>query len=258
MKRSLLPLLLLLANSIFAAPESCAPQPKGEEHLYESDFPWNQTLEDILKLDDVLYESARRLPRRAYKNSKGEFVVPVNAGGKLKDAKLPSLFIKSITAHVEEAFKRRYVDALHFGDMGHSHFFIPQPFYDQVLDPIPVENMHLVYEKMFAHKDLKILYHSAEQLVMKSEDNQLLPDRHLQWRFFTRNLVGDNRGLGRMEFLHHETHNHNTANDYDSGFRYWGGGHYISANKNGCFPFTVNGRTRYFDLNLVGIDPKTE
>lgn len=257
MKKTIIPLLLLISTQVFSA-ERCTPKIQGEEVLYEQDFPWNQSLEQILERAREFYISPRRLEHRAYKNKKGDYVIPVKASGVLKEARISQLFIKSVTLHVEEALKRRYADAIHFGDMGHSHFFVPQKFYDEVLEPIPVENMHLLYEKMLAHKDLKILYHTAEQLIMKTPEGELVPDRHVQWRFFTRNLIGDNQGLGKMELLHHEEHSYNTAHDYDPGHRYWGGGFYISANKNGCFPYKHNGKTFYFDLNLEGINPKTE
>jgi hypothetical protein len=56
-----------------------------------------------------------------------------------------------------------------------------------------------------------------------------------------------------LELLHNEQHNQNTASNYDDGYRYWGGGFYISAHSNGCFPFKHNGKTYFFDLNLDGI-----
>lgn len=253
---NILLLALLVSTQVYSA-ERCTPQPQGEEVLYEQDFPWNQTLEQILEKAQEFYISPKRLSKRAYKNAKGEYVVPVRAGGDFKEAKLSPLFIKSVTLHIEEALKRKYVDAIHFADMGHSHFFVPEKFYNDVLDPIPVDQFHKLYERMLAHPELKILYHTAEQLVMK-KDGVLLPDRHIQWRFFTRNLIGDNKGLGKLELLHNEEHDYNTAHDYDPGYKYWGGGYYIHANQNGCFPYNHDGKTYYFDINLDGINPKQE
>jgi hypothetical protein len=66
--------------------------------------------------------------------------------------------------------------------------------------------------------------------------------------------VGDNEGQGKLELLHNEDHRHNTASEYDEGYRYWGGGFYIAAHEKGCFPFRHNGKTYYFDLNLDGIN----
>ncbi len=239
------------------AQSRCYPE-EGHDYLYEEDFPWNQSLEDILNRADALYRSPKRLIDRAYRSDEGLTLIPIRMNdGKTKTVRTSEVFIKSVTRHVEEAFKRRYIDALLFSDMGHSHFFIPQKYYDEVIDKIAVENKHILYEKILNHPGLKILYHTAEQLTMLNENREILNNRHIQWRFFTRNLVGDNEGLGKLELLHNEPHRYNTAHDYDEGYRYWGGGFYISAHENGCFPFTVNGETRYFDLNLEGINNKT-
>jgi hypothetical protein len=254
MKKTILALLLILPT--FASGASrCSPQIETDDYLFVEDFPWNQSLEAIKLKADALYVSPKRLMRRGFRNARGEAFIPVDALGKIKNVRVTELFIKSVTLHIEEALKRKYVDAIHFGDMGHSHFFIPQKFYDEVLDPIPVQDKDYLYEKMLAHKELKILYHTAEQLVMKTEEGELLPDRHIQWRFFTRNLVGDNKGLGKLELLHNEEHAYNTANNYEEGYRYWGSGYYVSAHEQGCFPFKHNGKTYYFDLNLEGINP---
>lgn len=259
MKKSFIALLLFTTSLSFAS-DRCTPQEVDQDILVEQDFPWNQTLEDLKKNGEEFYKSNKRLNNRAYKNQKGQFVIPLKVSSGIKDVKITPLFIKSVTLHVEEAFKRTYIDALHFGDMGHSHFFVPQKYYDEVLDQIPVANFDLLYEKMLSHKELRILYHTAEQLIMRTPEGELHPDRHVQWRFFTRNLVGDNMGLGRMELLHKADHKYNTADheSYSSGYRYWGGGFYISAHEKGCFPFNLNGKTMYFDLNLSGINPKSE
>lgn len=236
------------------AEDRCRPKSPGEDILRNSDFSWNQTLEQILKRGQELYISPKRLDHRAYKNDKGEYVIPLDIMGVIKEAKISDRFIRSVTLHIEEALKRRYVDAIHFSDMGHSHFFIPQDFYDRELKDIPFEEKHILYEKMLNHEGLKVLYHTAEQLVMKNENGELLPDRHIQWRFFTRNLIGDNEALGKLELLHNETHAWNTAHEYDPGYRYWGAGFYISANEKGCFPFRHEGKIYYFDINLEGIN----
>jgi len=100
---------------------------------------------------------------------------------------------------------------------------------------------------------LKILYHTAEQLHML-EDGQLISDRLVQWRFYTRNLLGDNKGEGRLELIHQPTSSHNTARGLMPGHRYWGAGFYISASIDGCFPYTYKDKTYYFDLNLHGLE----
>lgn len=180
--------------------------------------------------------------------------MPINVPGEgQRPVHLTNTLIQSVRLHIEEGLKRKYVDEVMFSDMGHSHFFIPMKFYREELSSIPVEKKDELYEKMLAHPELKILYHTAEQLKMFDENRKLLDDRHLRWRFFTRNLVGDNKALGKMELLHNEDHSYNSANHYDENHKYLGAGFDLSANVNGCFPFEFKGKTYYFDLNFEGV-----
>lgn len=247
-----------LVSKEFVRHSTCSKPVEDEEILHNEDFAWNSELEEILDRANNIYHNGKRLENRAYVNADKNVVIEMRLiTGEKKEVRLTENLIKSVRAHIENALKRRYVDAIIFSDMGHSHFFIPQKFYDEVLSPIPISENHRRYEKMLAHEEIKILYHTAEQLKMH-ENSELAEDRHVQWRFFTRNLVGDNRAQGHLELLHNETHSHNTAsaNSYDSGYRYWGAGFYVSASKDGCFPYVHEGETYYFDLNLSGMRPR--
>jgi hypothetical protein len=183
--------------------------------------------------------------------------MPIDVLGKGQTTfKLSKNFLKNITDHVEQGLSNKYVDYIMFSDMGHSHFFIPEKFYNEELSPIPVGERDKMYEKLFAHEGLRTLYHTAEQLLMLDENNQLIADRHTQWRFYTRNLLGFNDGSKRIELLHQELNMANTARDYKAGYRYWGAGYNISANKNGCFAYKDKGETKYFDISLKDLESK--
>ncbi len=235
--------------------ETCA-KPQGDEVIvHRSDFQWNQELSEIKERAERLYKEGKRLDRRAYLREDGKVVIPhsVPSNGE-QEIELTERFLQSIRLHIEKGLELRYVDSITFSDMGHSHFFIPQDFFNQEIAPLPVSQQHIAYQKMLAHEGLKILYHTAEQLKMLEEDRSLVKDRHIQWRYFTRNLVGDNQAQGNMELIHQEDHSYNTARDYKTGYRYWGAGFYLTANKDGCFPFKHKGETYYFDINLRGFE----
>jgi len=235
------------------AGERCQPE-RSQESLSYTDFPWNVTFEEMLEREQDYYISPKRLPGRAFIDAKGQIRAPIRAGSAgIKLATLTPRFVASVTKHIEEALKRRYVEVVNFTDMGHSHYFIPQSFYDRELADIPIEKYDEFYTKALAHEGLKVLYHTAEQFKMHDEHGQLLSNRHIQWRFFTRNLVGDNRAQGHLELLHAEKHRHNTAHDYDNKHRYWGAGFYLSAHENGCFAYDHKGEVRYFDISLIGL-----
>lgn len=247
---SLLALNMVMASEVDLAKGRCAQERAGDEVLYSSDFSWGMSLEDIKRANDEVYYSGKRLKNRAFFDGE-KFIL---MAGK-QQVVVPENFILSIVKHVESALKRNYVDFIIFPDMGHSHFFIPQKFYDEELATLPTGDKANLYNKMFSHPELKILYHTAEQLKMMDDEKKLLKDKHLQWRYYTRNIVGDNKAQGHLEIVRDIESNFNTAHDYEEGFRYWGAGFNISANQEGCFPFVHNGKTFYFDLSLDDLGP---
>ncbi|MDC1175618.1 hypothetical protein OAT67_09480 [Bacteriovoracaceae bacterium] len=236
--------------------KNCSEASDKDPVLYSDDFKWGETKAEILAREKKLYNSNKRLEKRAYVNNEGEIKLPLNAlFGEEKFATVAKKYVESVKAHIEKALKRNYVDSIIFSDMGHQHFFIPQKFYDEELSKIPVKDKDLLYEKMLAHSELKILYHTAEQMKMVDENKKILDDRHTQWRFYTRNIVGDNKGLGTIDLVHQPDHSHNTSHSYEKGYKYLGAGLYLSANKNGCFAYDHLGEKRYFDINIVGLNP---
>lgn len=233
--------------------EACA-QDVGGPYVHSDDFKWGMTLEEIRTKSTEIYESGKRLKNRAFYKD-GNVVFPMDFIGKQQFVKLSPRFLKSVQKHIEVGLKRGYIDAVIFPDMGHSHFFVPKKFYNDVLAKYSNEQRAKRYELMINHPELKILYHTAEQLTMVGEDKLPLVDRELQWRFYTRNMVGDNHGLGRVELIHEMDSSHNTARDYDDKHRYWGAGYNITASKDGCFSYEFKGKTYYFDLSLDDLTP---
>lgn len=239
----------------FVNEANCAAATPNEDHLRSSEFSWGMSREDIQKKQIEVYEKGLRLRERAFVED-GKIYLPFKPfGGEEQKILLSERFIKSVIGHIENGLKRNYVEAIIFPDMGHSHLFVDEEFYNKFVKDIPVKEGHKRYELMLNHPETRFLYHTAEQLAMKNEDGTIKDDRHLQWRFFTRNLVGHNKNQGKIELLHQEDHNYNTARSYDKGFRYWGAGFNISATKNGCFSYQHNGQTYYFDLSLKDLEP---
>lgn len=233
--------------------ETCAKEEAGP-YVHSDDFHWGMTLDEIKAKGEEIYHSEKRLKNRAYFDGE-KVVMPMNIFGGKDVVKLTPLFLKSIQRHLEVALDRGYIDAVIFPDLGHSHMFIPAEFYENVLRPVPIKEKARMYEMMLAHPELKILYHTAEQLTMVDEAKLPIVDRALQWRFYTRNLVGDNQGLGKVELLHEPESSHNTSHTYDGAHKYWGAGFNITASKNGCFAFKSKGEVRYFDLSFEDLTP---
>ncbi len=229
--------------------DRCAKPGDDDPVLYSDAFEWGYTLEGMAKAFEETYERPDRLQGRAwYDDSRDSLVAPITDswGGEVL---IPSRLIDSVRRHIEGALARGYVDFVFFPDMGHSHLFLPQEIWDAEYAGYEVSDTGVRYGDLFDDPALKVLYHTAEQLKMLDEDDQILSDRHVQWRFFTRNLVGDNAGLGGLELLHAPEEKANTSREL-KGYRYHGAGFSISANQAGCFAYTHDGVTRFFDLSM--------
>lgn len=232
--------------------ETCKRPDAGEQFVIQGDFHWNMSLEEIIAKEVEIRASGRRLKGRAFIGEGGRVVMPIEIYGKgERQVVLSDRFIESITKQVEKAFERGYVNALIFPDMGHSHLFIPKAFYESELSKLGASNFDILYQKVFDNPETKILYHTAEQLQMVDEDKMPINNRTLQWRFYTRNIVGDLAAQGSIDLIHEANSSHNTARNYkDDQYRYWGAGFNISTSKDGCFSYKVGNQTYYYDLSF--------
>jgi hypothetical protein len=251
-----LPSWALKSEMLKTAAQRCWPETPSEPKLSHDDFQWNYSVETMTETYNATYSSGKRLKKRAFCNEeKNQFFLPkLDNQNQLQLVPLTEDFLVSIGQQIEEALARDYIQFVFFPDMGHSHVLIPQDFFDKELSAIPPSEQHLIYEKMFAFAGIKLLYHTAEQLRMKDPDTKhLLADPFLQWRYYTRNLVGGTKPPAKLEIHKQLDGNFNTVREVP-GYRYWGAGFDISASKDGCFPFkTKSGETQYFDLSLYSL-----
>ncbi len=225
----------------------CALPTPAESFVTQSDFKWNMSIEEISQAFDKINTSGKRLKDRAYTNKDGQLVLPLQRVGDLKEIPLPPTFLYSVKLHVEKALKLGYADHVIFPDMGHSHFLIPTEHFSEI-QGMPQQ---FIYEKFFNDAQMKIVYHTAEQLRMKNDRRELIPDPVLMWRYFTRNVVGDNAGLGQIDIYKNLTGKFNTIGEEQApGYKWWGAGFNISTSQNGCFSYVKTGSTYYFDLSL--------
>jgi len=227
----------------------CGPPAEDEPIVYAGDFEWGVSIEVMAQRFDEMYLSGKRLKDRAfYDEETGDFILPIyeSWGGTVV---LSKRLVENVRMHIEKSLARGYAEFIFFPDMGHSHFFIPQEHWDSVYAPFPVAQKGTQITMLFDDPQLKVLYHTAEQLKMLDDDKNILPDRHIQWRFFTRNPVGDNDWAGRVDLLHEHTSSANTARDLEDHY-YYGAGFNITATENGCFPYVHEGQIYYFDISM--------
>lgn len=253
--------LSFVSNSIYAKGEvdqnwlkqataRCAPS--NHDVLYRNEMKWKMSLSEASELYAKLYSSEKRLQHRFYYSASEK---AFKGKSPISDAevRIPIEFLFSLKRHVEEALRLEYAQWVFFPDMGHNHFFLPQKTYDAI-SGLPRAQM---LEAMLGAPELKVLYHTFEQLRAKDDEGSLLPDSWTQWRYYTRNIIGDNQGLGALEIHKNLTGNYNTVSDYED-FKYWGAGVNISANKDGCFAFEHDGQVSYFDVSFYDLPYKNE
>ncbi|PIR15661.1 MAG: hypothetical protein COV48_13210 [Elusimicrobia bacterium CG11_big_fil_rev_8_21_14_0_20_64_6] len=233
---------------------ACAPQTDAEPKLFSSDVRWGLSMPDMLALYKKLYESDKRLKGRAHFNAAtGRFELPHSSdlGGPVV---VPDILIKALVRHIQAAFDKDYIDAVFFPDMGHSHLLIPDSLWKSKYDAYPVARQSRFYEDAFADPAVHVFYHTAEQLKSLKEDGTVLDDQRIKWRHKTRNIAGPISEAAELTVYQNPASKANTVGEVP-GFRWWGAGFNISANKNGCFSFTRAGESVRFDISLSDLEP---
>lgn len=227
------------------AARRCAPS----EHLpvYQSDFKWGMDFLEAAEAFGRMYISPQRLQHRIHFKNDTFFGKYAAAGDDLVN--VPVRFLYSIKKHIESALALEYAQWVIFPDMGHNHFFVDLKEYNELGDASHKERM----EKMISSPKTKVLYHTLEQIKAMDENKKLLDDAWTQWRYFTRNIVGDNQGKGTLEVHKKLDGGYNTVGEAPEGYRYWGAGVNVSANEKGCFSYKHQGKMFYFDVSFYDL-----
>ncbi len=251
---------ILLSNAMALEELNLNPNCNNESSplfIYD-EYKWGLNYNDI-EIDFLeSYTLEKRLEGRAYVNENSKIMVPIITpkGKKLEFELLPHA-LNIITKHIENALENRYADKIYFPDMGHGHFLIPEHIWETISEKYSLEEKHLYYKALFNEPEVKILYHAAEQIQMtetfiddlgnKRNSDALLKDKAIQWRYYTRNIIG-NLTTGNLNVRLASTEKFNTLTALP-GYTKRDSFH-INANKNGCFPFKQNGKTLFFDLSF--------
>jgi len=231
----------------------CIKPNSDEKIVTQSDFGWGLSHIDNLTKEAEIYNSGKRLFQRSYYDKfSNSFLLPHSVIGETSNVKLTQKFIASVRHHIESGLRNKYSEAIVFSDMGHSHLYFPKGHWEKhYLSLIREKKLALLYEKMLADPELRVLYHTAEQIKLKV-DGAVLPDARSQWRYHNRNILGYNKDKNLDVLFATDNKRYNTVVEID-GLHRWSAGFNISASKNGCFPYKVNGETRYFDISLTSL-----
>lgn len=233
----------------------CAPISPSEVGLKSSDFHWGYDLKEIGQVFQSIYNVNKRLPRRAYYDAKTKKILVENFNRDSKKLVLSVAFINAVTSHIENSLKLHYADAVFFPDMGHSHFLIPQAKWKKLYEKIPAAKATDLMQKLINDSDLNILYHTAEQITLLDENQNVLPDKDIQWRHHSRNVVGGNNTTGKLSLAQNPNSKANTVGSENvPNYFWWGSGFNISANKDGCFSYRNGDKTEYFDISFNDLE----
>lgn len=228
--------------------QHCQKPLVDEPIIYQEDYSFSDNL-DVAKMTakfDRFYQGPQRLKGRLFYDSKAK---KIYTSGDL-NSEISPLLIESISAHISLALKRNYAQFAFFPDMGHSHFYIPKDVWNKKYkDLAPATGL---YAALSNERQLKMLYHTAEQLVIR-DSNKVMPlDPWLQWRYYSRNIMGQNRGASSSleVLLQPDLQAYNTVKEYDD-YASYSAGFYLQAHQNGCFSFqAADGKTLYFDVSF--------
>lgn len=228
-------LSFIIATLVSFTSADCGPEHAGEITVNKG-VSVVKTLAEAEAQYKELYSSGRRITNRVYWDASAQSYVLQQ---KNKTLKISARFIESLSRQVEAALQRGYADFLFYTDMGHAHLYMP--------DSGDIRPSHL--ESHLGREELTFLYHTAELFMLKHNfKGALTSDPWLQWRYYSRNFVAKNDTSDALTVLFSNDELYNTVRDLED--------HssvstvYMSASRNGCFPFRQNGETFYFDFTF--------
>jgi hypothetical protein len=244
----------MAGNSLPEIAQRCAPLSPVEKPLYSGEFHWGYDLPGMLQKFTEIYHSPKRLPRRASWDARQQVLKLPYDSDRGGDIAVGESFIRAIARQVERAFELKYVDAVFFPDMGHSHLLIPENLMREKYNNYPVPQMSMMYRDMFQDENVEVLYHTAEQLTTLDKSDNVLPDPQIQWRYRTRNIVGKIQPTTELKVLQNPESKANTVHGA-AGYAWWGAGFNLSAQENGCFEYRAHGKVYRFDLSMYDLEP---
>jgi hypothetical protein len=207
-----------------------------DEFLNETKITFHASRKVIQQRFNHLNSQNKRLKKRMFLRGE-EFILPHSNG----EISLQQSFLNSLAHQVELAFKMNVVEFLFYPDFGHGHLYIPK------------ESLESSMETTLANSKLKIVYHTAEKLMMKSGRDKRDPIDYRQFRYRTRNLVGGFDEKASLEV--HYAHNNKVFNTLHriagaENYERTGGSLYLSASQSGCIGYKHRNKTYFFDISF--------
>lgn len=240
-------------NYIQESIQRCTPQ-ESEDWVYSNDFKWGYTLLEMQDRFLTLYSSSKRLRYRVNYDAQQKSFVIYHGTTTMIPVAIPESFIRNVTTQIETAIQRSYANYVFFPDMGHSHLHIPEEVWDSEYKELS-NNQPQFYQKVFSDSRTQVLYHLAEQLKAKDDNDKILDDPNIQWIYWNRNYLVLNDESGSHSNPINTSTSYNTVSSVP-GHHSWSQGFALHASKNGCFSYRdANGVIRYYDIAIYDPQP---
>ena len=229
-------LVLVLSIVSRGAMAICPPSKQDEPSTIKSNWGIIESAKEAKALWEELYFSGKRLRNRAYvEESSNKILLPNSSGNQIQVA---LQFISNLSGHIQQALAKSYGEHVFYPDMGHAHLYRP-------------EKKDLDLQEAFKESETKILYHTAELYKLRDrfgKKGKLVPNEWFQWRYYSRNFVGQNTSDGELSVLLNRSGGYNTIRGL-FGYRQVGT-IYFSASAQGCFEFKIGGKSIRYDVSI--------
>ncbi|NCN40603.1 hypothetical protein GW916_05070 [bacterium] len=230
--------ILVLALSFVSqgAMAICSPAKSDEPVTDKSDWGIVETAKEAKTLWEQLYLGGKRLRNRAFvEASTNKILLPSSPGAPIL---VDPQFILNLSGHIHQALTKSYGEHLFYPDMGHAHLFRP-------------EKKELDLQEAMKDHETKILYHTAELYRLRDKigkKGKLVLDEWFQWRYYSRNFVGENAPKGELSVLLNRSGGYNTVRSL-FGHRQVGT-IYFSGSAQGCFDLNRDGKSIRYDISI--------
>jgi len=222
--------------------------PLSTENFYSRQYGLPITaLEQLQEKFQQSYSQAGRLKGRAFwDEKKNSFYFTLSNNTRVA---IPTLFLNNLQSHINIALKRGYADYIYYKDMGHAHLLLPTKIINKLKEN--KTSNEKILTKALSSPELKFLYHTGELIQFKEGSlisGKLLDDDWMRWRYFSRNIIADNKTGQDLQIHYAKGKPYNTVRALE-GYQQVSK-IYFTGNEKGCFTFKQQGELRRFDATL--------
>ena len=230
-----------------AAAKRCPRPLAGSETLYHEDITVKgyTSMVQLEAIGKNVYSGAMRHPGAFYYSVERRSFIGRRSG--VAEIVIPAAFIEKILSHLSAGLTRDYARSLYLADWGHGHFLIPLDEYREKLAPLPAFSQQF-YDVLFNSKQLKVIYHAAEQL-LKVIDGAPVEDPRSRHYIDRRNILGSFTDVPETTYLPPQADNLHNTQTWLNGYRQYGGIEF-TWNKNACFSVQAADDAVYVDLSF--------